>query len=79
MAIPQDSKALDTALLDAHARNDGQALARLYAQAADMAEADGNIDGCCFFLTQAYVFALQVGAPEADALHARLVAYGREE
>lgn len=73
---PED---LDAALLDAHARDDGTALARLYAQAADMAEGKGDIGGCCFFLTQAYVFALQVGAAEEDALHARLVAYGREE
>lgn len=73
---PED---LDAALLDAHARDDGPALAQLYGQAADLAEAKGDINTCCFFLTQAYVFALQTDAPQADALHARLVAYGREE
>ena len=70
---------LDSALLDAHAQNDGPVLAYLYTKAADMAEENGNIDGCCFFLTQAYVFALQAGVPEADDLHARLLGYGREE
>ena len=76
---PEDRLHLDRQILDAHAREDGAALARLYARAADMAETDGNIDGCCFFLTQAYVFALQAGVAEADELHARLLAYGREE
>lgn len=79
MATPLETDALDAEILDAHARDDGLALARLYGQAADLAEAKGDVDGCCFFLTQAYVFALQSGAPQAGALHARLVAYGREE
>ncbi|MEM7058050.1 MAG: hypothetical protein AAF557_10715 [Pseudomonadota bacterium] len=74
-----DNDALDAAILDAHARDDRNALAKLYGEAADLAEAKGDIDGCCFFLTQAYVFALHAGAPEANALHDRLLAYGREE
>jgi hypothetical protein len=51
----------------------------LYAEAGDRAEAAGEIDAACFFLTHAYVFALASGAPEADALHARLLTHGREE
>ena len=74
-----DRAELDAAILRAHANEDGATLARLYVKAADLSEKDHDIDGCCFFLTQAYVFALQSDAPEADALHARLVAYGREE
>lgn len=75
-----DRAALDAALIAAHAAGDGRALVRLYARAADQArDADGNVDAECFFLTQAYVFALQTGAPEASALHARLKAHGREE
>jgi len=54
-------------------------LAALYARAGDAAEAAGEIDAACFYLTHAYVFALAAGAPEAAALHARLLAYGREE
>lgn len=71
--------ALDAALLAAHAAGDGAALVRLYATAANMAEAAGEIGAACFYLTQAYVFALSTGAAEADALHARLLAHGREE
>ena len=71
-----DRTSLDSALLDAHAADDGHRLVELYTRAADQA---GDADAECFFLTQAYVFALQTGAPGADALHARLKAYGREE
>jgi hypothetical protein len=74
-----DPSALDAALIDAHHRDDRDALVRLYASAGDLAEAAGDVDACCFYLTHAYVFALQEGAPEADGLHARLLAYGREE
>ena len=70
---------LDAALLAAHAADDQPRLAALYARAADAAEAEGDTDACCFYLTHAYVFALACGAPQADALHARLVEHGREE
>ena len=74
-----DKAALDAALIEAHATEDNPRLARLYTSAADMAEAEGNIDACCFFLTHAYVFALTSGAAAAGALHDRLLQYGREE
>ncbi len=67
---------LDADLLAAHAANDRTALIRLYTQAADEA-ADEAAAG--FYLTHAYVFALEAGAPQATALHQRLVAAGREE
>ena len=70
---------LDHRLLDAHARNDKHALIGLYREAADMSEALQQIDAACFYLTHAYVFALDVGADEARGLHARLKARGREE
>lgn len=70
---------LDADLLAAHAAGDQPALVRLYAEAGDAAEAAGEIDAACFFLTHAYVFALASGAAEAGALHARLLAHGREE
>jgi len=69
------SKALDAAMIAAHAAHDQGALIRLYTQAADEANA---IDAACFYLTHAYVFALEAGAPEAPALHARLKEHGRE-
>lgn len=66
---------LDAAMICAHAAGDRAALIRLYAQAADGA---ADLDAACFYLTHAYVFALEAAAPEAQALHARLVAHGRE-
>lgn len=74
-----DVAGLDAALLAAHAAGDEAALARLYARAGDLAEAAGETDAACFFLTQAYVFALATGAAGSEALHARLAAHGREE
>ena len=70
------SDALDARILAAHEANDRRALVRLYTQAADIAN---DVDAECFFLTYAYIFALEMGAPEVDALYARLTAYGREE
>lgn len=75
----ETSAALDAALLAAHEAGDKARMTVLYARAADVFEASGNIDATCFMLTQAYVFALETGQPIAGDLHARLVAYGREE
>ena len=66
---------LDAAMIRAHETGDRAALVALYAQAADGAK---DLDAACFFLTHAYVFALEAGAQEARTLHARLVAHGRE-
>ena len=78
-AHDQDArKALDARMLAAHARADLGALVALYTQAADMSGATRDIDAECFYLTQAYVFALDCGAPTARALHARLKTHGRE-
>lgn len=70
--------ALDARLLAAHARGETRALPALYARAADGAEAAGEVDRACFYLTQAWVFALEAGAAEAGALAARLAANGRD-
>ncbi|HUS55229.1 MAG TPA: hypothetical protein VMY41_14650 [Thermohalobaculum sp.] len=70
---------LDANLIAAHEAGNKPRLVALYTQAADLAEADGDIDACCFYLTHAYVFALASGAAEAGALHVRLLAHGREE
>jgi hypothetical protein len=77
-AAIRDSDKLDALLLSAHARNDGEALAALYNLAADRSEAAGNIDAACFFLTHAYVFALQWGLDTVGELQMRLWRYGRE-
>lgn len=65
---------LDAELLKAHAAGDGATLVRLYTQAADQA---ADIDAACFYLTHAYVFALELGLPQAHSLNARLVAHDR--
>lgn len=74
-----DRAELDAALIAAHETGDQPRLVSLYTRAADAAEAEGDTGACCFFLTQAYVFALASGAPDAGPLHDRLLAYGREE
>jgi hypothetical protein len=67
--------ALEAALLAAHASGDRRALVGLYAQAADGAPSPA---AAAFYLTQAYVLALDTAHPEAPRLHARLKAEGRE-
>lgn len=67
---------LDARMIAAHAARDQAALIALYTQAANEAN---DLNAACFFLTHAYVFALEAGAPDRAALHARLVAHGREE
>ena len=69
-------KALNAALIKAHEGDDKEALIELYTEAADLAETD---DETAFFLTFAYVFALETGSACAEALKVRLVAAGREE
>lgn len=70
--------ALDAALLAAHAANDRKALIRLYAAAADLSQAAGRGDAAGFYLTHAYIFALEAGDPAAAGYRARLAAAGRE-
>ncbi|WP_120632187.1 hypothetical protein [Ruegeria sp. EL01] len=74
-----DKAALDKLLLDAHSRNDHRDLVRYYTLAADECETAGDVGATCFYLTHAFVFALEAGAPEADALNARLAGHGRAE
>ncbi|MEE9388767.1 MAG: hypothetical protein V3U96_09150 [Paracoccaceae bacterium] len=74
-----DADELDRKLLAAHARADNAALVQFYTQAGDMAESQGQIEATCFYLTHAYVLALEQGNPSVDHLRKRLVAYGREK
>jgi hypothetical protein len=67
--------ALDQALLDAHARGDTDALIRLYRQAADAASTE---KAAGFYLTHAYVFALEAGDPRSSDLKQSLVRMGRD-
>jgi hypothetical protein len=69
------SKALDRQLLDAHARGDKHALVTLYTRAGETAQSE---DARYFYLTHAYIFALDTGHPRARALLDKLKAAGRE-
>ena len=70
------SSTLDTRLLAAHAARDHVALVTLYHEAAEQAQ-DTNARG--FYLTHAYVYALEQGHPMAPDLHALLRDMNREE
>ncbi|WP_120499808.1 hypothetical protein [Roseovarius sp. EL26] len=69
------SDTLDARMIAAHEAGDKPALVRLYSQAADEAN---DVDASCFYLTHAYIFALDSGSPETETLQARLIAQGRE-
>ena len=60
---------LDGLLLDAHAKGDRPALVRLYTEAAKQTSLQ---QAKRFYLTHAYVFALEVGHPDASALREQL-------
>ena len=66
---------LDAALLAAHAAGDNRKLIELYKAAAEAADTP---EQAAFYLTHAYVFALEAGDPVADTLHQRLVEMGRD-
>lgn len=74
---PASRDQLDAALLAAHDSGDQTALVGLYTTAGDWAEASGDINAACFYLTHAFVFALEAGAPQAQPLNRRLAARGR--
>jgi len=67
---------LDARMLAAHDREDTFALVDLYTEAADAAN---DVDSMCFFLTHAYIFALDTGHSASDALRHRLIEHKREE
>jgi hypothetical protein len=73
-----DRAALDAALLAAHDADDRGALVTLYLDAANAEDAAGAVEAACFFLTQAYVYALETGSPLAGPLNRRLAALGRD-
>ena len=70
-------RALDDALRAAHQRAQGPEIARLYAKAAQNYE--GDLTRASFYLTHAYVFALEAGMPEAKDYHAQLKSWGKEQ
>lgn len=67
---------LDQRLLAAHAAGDRPSLVAWYTEAGNTSP---DPDAAWFYLTHAYVYALEIDAPEARTLHARLKSAGREE
>jgi hypothetical protein len=65
---------LDQRLLAAHERGDHIALVGLYKEAADLTQ---DVDSECFFLTHAYIFALETNDARQVELHQALAKYGR--
>ena len=76
--MQEDAGRLHERILAAHAAGDAATLAGLYRQAAARADRRGGDDAAAFFLTQAYVFALEAGTAAAAELRAALVARGRD-
>jgi len=70
---------LDAALLSAHHLNDREALVALYQKAGQTCLSQNQVDAGCFYLTHAYIYALEQGQAEAADIHALLVLHGREE
>lgn len=68
----------EAALFLAIANGASEKIAKLYAARGERAFQDGNEDEGCFYLTQAYVFALEAGSCDAAKFHAKLMEYGRE-
>jgi len=68
---------LDARLFAAHAAGDGVALSALYEEAAEAAAARGDDERAGFFLTHAFIFALEDGLDRAAVLEARLREMGR--
>lgn len=68
---------IDSALCAAHASGDSLAIMQLYHEAATQMEARGMVDSAAFFLTHAYVFALEAGHGLAGDLAAKLHQMGR--
>ncbi len=68
----------ETDLEAAERAGDATTLVRIYTSEAGRLEAAGDIDAACFFLTHAYIWALEGGLQEAADLRARLVGHGRE-
>lgn len=69
---------LEQRLQKAHSEGAPGLLAGLYAEAAEQATDADDAVRAGFFLTQAWVFALEAGVPEAETLRAKLIAQGRE-
>ncbi|MCY4543012.1 MAG: hypothetical protein OXB95_11595 [Rhodobacteraceae bacterium] len=65
-------------ILDAVELGDSEAQAAEYRRWGDLLNRRGRIDEGCFFLTQAYVLALECGLEYADDIQQVLISHGRD-
>ena len=72
-----DHKKLESQILEAHNASDSDALWRLYRIAAASADDAGDEERAAFFLTHAWVFALDAASASASDLFDELRARGR--
>lgn len=73
------SERLNDFLIDAHRRSDLDALVRGYMSAAEIALSGGDDARQGFFLTQAWIFALEANMPVGAELQEELRRLGRAD
>lgn len=73
-----DLAEVERLMLEAHERHDHDALVPLYRLAAEFRFAENNVEAACFYLTHAYVYALETGADIVGEIRELLVIHGRE-
>ena len=69
---------LNAAVLAACDEGSSAKLVELYSRAGNSMVECGRVEEGCFFLTQSYVYALELGLPAADNIQATLVDLGRD-
>ena len=73
------SDELNKKIIAAHKQNDRNNLSYLYESIGKSELKKNNIDAGCFFLTNAYTYALEQNLNSAKKIHGILKLYGREE
>ena len=73
------SDELNEKIIAAHKQNDRNNLSYLYESIGKSELKKNNIDAGCFFLTNAYTYALEQNLNSAKKIHGILKLYGREE
>jgi hypothetical protein len=74
-----DYDRLNAEVLQAHSERNNAALVKIYKGLGEEELEKGRELEGAFLLTQAYVYALEAGLPDAKEIHTILVACGREE
>ena len=75
----RSSDEINENIIAAHKRNDLNNLALLYKSLGMYELEKSNIDAGCFFLTNAYTYALEENLNSAKKIHKMLKLHGREE